>query len=131
MSAERLTSLQMNMFTGQLVDTRSQSQKQRDREASKPQQAEMFSAREVLQFGVNPHPLMPIAETTRLELQIQDLRSEEEKERDLQKLAGAQTCTMFSESIESSNNAEQQIECNEDEIFYNAMRLLNFAFPLF
>ena len=76
---------QTDMFTGELVDTRSRKQKQRARKQEQPWQAEMFSQRELAQFGVNPHPQIPISPKTRIELALQDMRTEEEKERDFQR----------------------------------------------
>ena len=73
------------MFTGDFVDNRTTAQKKRDREQEKPKQAEMFSQREMAQFGVNPHPQIPLSPKTRIELALQDMRTEEEKERDFQR----------------------------------------------
>lgn len=70
--------LQMDMFTGDLVDNRTAKQKRLDREQEKPQQSLMFSQREMAQFGVNPRPKLPISPKTRLELMVEDHRTEEE-----------------------------------------------------
>ena len=72
------------MFTGELVDTRTRKQKKKTAEQEKPKQAELFSQREMAQFGVNPRPQIPISPKTRIELALQDMRTEEEKERDFQ-----------------------------------------------
>ena len=77
--------LQADMFTGDLVDTRTRTQKKKASEQGQPRQAEMFSQREMAQFGVNPHPQIPISSKTRIELALQDMRKEEEKERDFQR----------------------------------------------
>jgi hypothetical protein len=77
--------LQASLFTGELVDTRSPKQKKAATEQEKPKQAEMFSQREMGQFGVNPHPQIPLSPKTHIELALQDMRTEEEKERDFQK----------------------------------------------
>ena len=77
--------LQADMFSGELVDTRSRKQKKQAAEQEKPRQAEMFSQRELAQFGVNPHPQIPLSPKTRIELALQDMRTEEEKERDIQR----------------------------------------------
>lgn len=52
--------------------------------AKRPQlkQAELFSSREVAQFGVNPRPTIPLEEFTMMQLKIQDTRTEEEKQRE-------------------------------------------------
>ena len=76
---------QRDMFSGKLVDTRNRRQKKKAKEAQQPRQAEMFSQREMAQFGVQAHPKLPLSPKTRLELLVQDLRSEEEKERDFQR----------------------------------------------
>jgi hypothetical protein len=71
-------SLQFDLFSGELVDNRTARQKRLDREQEKPQQALMFSQREMAQFGVNPRPKLPISPKTRLELMVEDHRTEEE-----------------------------------------------------
>ncbi len=77
--------LQVDMFSGELIDTRTRKQKHKAAERKKPRQMEMFSQREMAQFGVNPHPKLPLSPKTRLELVLQDMRTEEEKERDFQR----------------------------------------------
>ena len=72
--------LQVDMFSGELVDTRTRKQKKREAELKKPTQTEMFSQREIAQFGVRANPQIPISPKTRIELALQDLRSKEEKE---------------------------------------------------
>ena len=67
--------LQIDMFSGELVDTRTRKQKKNEQ----PVQAEMFSQREMAQFGVRARPLIPLSPKTRIELALQDMRSEEEK----------------------------------------------------
>ena len=68
------------MFSGELVDTRTRKQKKQDKERQRPVQTEMFSQREMAQFGVRANPQIPISPKTRIELALQDLRSQEEKE---------------------------------------------------
>ena len=77
--------VQTDMFTRELVDTRNRKQKQRAQDAQQPKQTEMFSQREMAQFGVRANPKLPLSPKTRLELLIEDLRTEEEKERDFQR----------------------------------------------
>ena len=77
--------LQSDMFTRKLVDTRTRKQKKKAKEQEQPKQAEMFSQREMGQFGVQAHPKIPLSPKTKLELALQDMRTEEEKERDFQK----------------------------------------------
>jgi hypothetical protein len=78
-------SLQHDMFSGELVDTRNRKQKKTAQKLEQPRQTEMFSQRELAQFGVRANPKLPISPKTRLELMVQDLRTEEEKERDFQR----------------------------------------------
>jgi hypothetical protein len=72
--------LQVDMFSGELVDTRTRKQRKQEKERQKPVQTEMFSQREMAQFGVRANPQIPISPKTRIELALQDLRSQEEKE---------------------------------------------------
>ena len=72
--------LQIDMFSGELVDTRTRKQKKQEAERQGPVQAEMFSQREMAQFGVRAHPQIPISPKTRIELALQDLRTKEEQE---------------------------------------------------
>jgi hypothetical protein len=72
-------SAQIEMFTGELVDTRTGRQKQAALEHGQPQQAEMFAQHDLAQFGVSAKPRIPIAPLTRLELASQDPQTEDEK----------------------------------------------------
>ncbi|GAB4574717.1 MAG: hypothetical protein Kow0077_22680 [Anaerolineae bacterium] len=98
--------LQFDMFSGELVDNRTRRQKKQDKERTQPQQMEMFSSREVAQFGVNPRPLIPLSPNTRLLLIPEDPRTEEEIEQDRQRAAQEQTYQMFDEPA-ATNDAEQ------------------------
>ena len=91
---------QIDMFTGELVDTRTPRQKQLDKEREQPKQTEMFSQREIAQFGVNPRPLLPISPTTKLGLIFEDHRTEEEKEQDRQREAESRTYQLFEQPAE-------------------------------
>lgn len=77
--------LQTDMFSGELVDTRTRKQKKRAAAQAQPRQVEMFSQREMAQFGVRARPQLPISPKTRIELALQDMRTEEEKEQDFQR----------------------------------------------
>jgi len=57
----------------------------------------MFSQRDVAQFGVNAHPLLPLSPNTKLLLIPEDPRTDEEIERDIQRAAEEQTRPMFDE----------------------------------
>ena len=89
--------LQFDMFTGEPVDNRTRKQKKQDKERGQPKQTEMFSQREIAQFGVNPHPLLPLSPNTKLLLIPEDPRTEEEIEQDRQRAAQKQTLRMFDE----------------------------------
>jgi hypothetical protein len=105
MSAE--FALQLNMFTGDLVDSRSAKQKKQARVRNQPQQVEMFSQREMAQFGVNAHPTLPLSPTTTLKLEMVDPRTDEEKERDLRQQIEQQTYPLpiwEEEPLQTSNH---------------------------
>jgi len=89
--------LQFDLFSGELVDNRTTKQKRLDREQEKPQQSMMFSQREMAQFGVNPRPKLPISPKTRLELMVEDHRTEEEIAAAIQEEALKQNYRMFDE----------------------------------
>ncbi len=86
--------LQVEMFSGELVDNRTPKQKKRAREQDQPQQIEIFSQRELAQFGVEAHPKLPISPKTRIELAIEDSRSEEELAQDHQWKIEQNTCPL-------------------------------------
>ncbi len=77
--------MQINIFTNELFDTRSRAQKKRATASQQPRQAEMFSQRELAQFGVRAHPTLPLSPKTSIELAMEDPRSAEEKAQDMQR----------------------------------------------
>jgi hypothetical protein len=87
----------MDMFTGDLVDNRTSTQKRKAKEQEGPRQAEMFSQREMAQFGVRANPKLPISPKTRLELMIEDHRTEEEKAEAIQQEALKRNYRLFEE----------------------------------
>lgn len=87
--------LQRDMFTGELVDTRSRKQKKRDEQRRQLQQTELFSQREVAQFGVRANPKIPLSPKTRIELAAEDLRTEEEKAADERRAQKEKTYKLF------------------------------------
>ena len=91
---------QFDMFTGELVDTRTRRQKQRDRQRDLPRQIEMFSQRDVAQFGVKANPTMPLSGNVKLILIPEDPRTDEEIERDIQREAERRTVAMFGDTPE-------------------------------
>lgn len=89
--------LQLDLFTGESVDNRTPKQKRLARQQDKPQQAMMFSQRDMAQFGVEAHPKLPISPKTRIELMIEDHRTEEEKAAAIQEEALKQNYRLFEE----------------------------------
>jgi hypothetical protein len=94
---------QKDMFSGEWVDNRTSRQKKQDRERELPKPLEMFSQRELAQFGVNAHPLLPLSEHTKLGLIFEDPRTEEQRELDRQKEAEARTHQLFEGPDEPEN----------------------------
>lgn len=89
--------LQQDMFTGQLADTRSSYRKRLDREHNQPQQMQMFRAREVVDIGASVRPWLKDLPSYPLVLESEDVRTEEEIERDLMREAEALTTPLFAE----------------------------------
>lgn len=99
--------LQRDMFTGELVDTRSRKQKKRDKDQVQPTQAELFSQREMAQFGVRAHPKIPLSPKTRLELIAEDPRSAEEKAADERRALEEKTYKLFPpDQSENGSNSD-------------------------
>lgn len=92
-----MTALQFNLFTGQPEDRRTRKQRQADRQRSLPQQLEMFSQRDIAQFGVKANPHIPLSGNVKLLLIPEDPRTPEEVERDLQRAAERNTRRMFAD----------------------------------
>jgi hypothetical protein len=90
--------LQIDLFTGAKVDTRTRDQKARDRERHIPRQLLMFTQRDIAQTDVNPHPRMDVS-PGRLRLIAEDPRTEEEIEQDLLRQAQAMTPDLFEGSL--------------------------------
>jgi hypothetical protein len=86
---------QYEIFTGELVDNRTRKQKKRDRTREQPNQAEMFSQRDLAQFGTKANPKLPIAPKTKMELMIEDKRNEEEIMEDRLREAEKETHSLF------------------------------------
>ena len=104
MAKEGEPALQLDLFTGESVDNRSPKQKRLAKEQDKPQQAMMFSQRDMAQFGVEAHPKLPISPKTRIELMIEDHRTEEEKADAIQQEALKQNYRLFEEAPEAVQN---------------------------
>ena len=106
------TPLQVNLFSGDFVNTRTRKQKKIAAQQAQPKQTEMFSQREMAQFGVNPRPLIPISPKTRIELALQDMRTEEEKEAAIQREAEKRNYRLFDEEALAGGDpdGEESIE---------------------
>ncbi len=88
MSAE--VPLQMNMFDEEMSDTRTRKQKRAAKKVQGFQQEEMFSQRELAQWGVRLHPMditTPSGKRPSMQLEIEDPRTDEQKALDLQREA--------------------------------------------
>lgn len=97
------------MFSGELVDTRSDAQKKKDQERSAPLQIRMFSTPEMVQGGQSKsvyREWLNQATAPPLELAIQDMRTPEEIERDEQREAEKLTVPLF--EVVASELTEQQ-----------------------
>jgi hypothetical protein len=87
--------LQREMFTGQLVDNRSRYRKRLDKTLNQPQQMTMFSLKDTVALGVSARPWLKELPPPKLELECEDIRTEEEKERELLREAETLTSAMF------------------------------------
>lgn len=115
--------LQFDMFSGQLVDNRTTQQKQQDKERWRNlKQMEMFSQKEIAQFGVSARPVMPLS-PGKLVLISQDPRTEEEIEQDRLQQAEALTSDLFpalpspisEKTTPNTTPTDQTISLLEDE----------------
>jgi len=86
-------------FDGELKDNRTSTQKQTARRANGWQQSPMFSQREVAQFGVRARPQMSAigrnGKPLRMVLEMEDPRTEEERELAQQRAAEEMTYSLF------------------------------------
>lgn len=110
MSKEGERPLQYDLFTGELIDNRSAKQRRSDKEAEKPQQGMMFSQRDMAQFGVDPHPKIPLSDHTALGILFEDHRTEEEKEADIQRQALEHNFKMFEEDLGDQDRQEEGLD---------------------
>ena len=88
---EKEIPLQYDFFSGELVDNRTRKQKRADRQANGDQQIEMFTQRDLAQFGVRSRSEMALLTAkgtpVAMALEMEDPRTEEQKELDRQKAA--------------------------------------------
>jgi hypothetical protein len=98
------TPLQVDMFTGALVDTRTPAQKQRDAALVIPRQMEMFSQRELAQYVPSPRTSLP--DTATLMLVAEDPRTDEQREADRERAARSLTKSLFEDDAGTSDVGE-------------------------
>ncbi len=101
--------LQRDMFTGELVDTRTKTQKKKDREQNALKQMQMFKTPEIVQNVRTTSPYTEWLEDTPsppLVLEVQDVRTQEEIERDLERQAQENTVPLFGDTPASQAMAE-------------------------
>ena len=104
--------LQIDMFTDDLVDTRTARQKRLAKKSAAPQQFEMFSQRDIAQFGVTARPKMPLPPGATMALIIQDPRSPEQVEADRLRAAEALNGHLFADpGLEPQLVQAQEPEC--------------------
>jgi len=106
--SKEAASLQFDMFSGDLVDTRTASQKKKDKERTNPQQIQLFKAAEVVQFGVATKSAyrewLDQATAPPLVLQMIETRTPEEIERDLLREAQKQMNPLFGEEGQDTDD---------------------------
>lgn len=89
--------LQVDLFSGELVDNRSDYQKRLDREREKPQQQSLFSAHQAVELARHARPWLAATPQPSLVLEVQDVRTEEERDREVMREAEKLTAPMFTE----------------------------------
>jgi hypothetical protein len=118
MSKEGLP-LQFDLFSGELVDARSDAQKKKDRERTIPQQMQMFKTPEMVQFGSKTKSAyrdwIDQATAPPLVLQMIETRTPEEIERAAQREIEAQTHRLFSDHPELYEQSVDTTSMNGDE----------------
>src|SRR5690242_11080501 len=100
MSKETLP-LQYDLFSGELVDNRTEYQKRKDNERNSPRQLQMFATPDTVQFGVSARPWLKDAPQPQLVLEIQETRTPEEIERVLRRKAENETVPLFGDAATS------------------------------
>lgn len=99
---------QIDLFSGEPVDTRSDYQRKKDKERTAPQQTQMFKTPEMVQFGVRTKSAyrdwIDQATAPPLVLQMIETRTPEQIERDLMREAEKLMTPLF--PVEESASAE-------------------------
>ena len=99
---------QYELFTGELVDVRTRTQKREADEREKPQQTELFPQREIAQFGVRARPQFSLSSHTKLVLITEDPRTPEEIEYDRLKEAEKRTYLLFPDPVPMSSDGDKE-----------------------
>lgn len=120
--------LQYDLFTGGLVDTRTAAQKQRERERARPAQLSMFSTHQQVELATPVRPWLNTYPQPPMQLEIQDVRTEEEKYRDLMREAEKLTKPMFGEALtlEPVSSPTTQMETSLPLVQLSRVDLLRF-----
>lgn len=87
--------LQFDLFSGELVDNRSDYQKRVDKERQQPQQPGLFTPHDEFRLAQNVRPWLAQMPQPHLVLEIQDVRSEEERDREIMKASERLTQPLF------------------------------------
>src|SRR5258706_11363152 len=133
MSQSKEISLQPNMFTGELEDTRTPQQKRADARAAQRAERQaslpppLFTGRETIQFGVvKATPAQAFATSSELIFHVPpDTRSDEEKAAEAQRQAEALTQPMFAQKPEN-----EAIDVDEEWVIYEYAQVLRLPFSV-
>lgn len=112
--SKETVALQFDMFLQDYVDNRSAGQKRKDRERQKLQQASLFSIHDMAQMTANARPWLNQMPQPPLELEIQEVRTEEEIERDRRREAQALTASMFEHPPDTPTSPEPEQDLKPD-----------------
>ncbi len=113
------TAKQVDMFTGESVDTRTPRQKKLDKRATLPTQTPMFPGRgDLIELDGTAHPKMEWEGDTTVEalrLQLEDTRTDEEIERERIRAEQSLIMPMFPEETGTPDNEPTDREGDDDE----------------
>lgn len=111
MAPERI--LQQDMFTGDLVDNRTRAQKTQDRKKELPHQEFLFSQRDLAEPSRQRHFEVP--SKAPLILQSEDLRTDEERERDEQRAIEDAMNPLFGDTSAETETPDGDEDPTDDE----------------
>lgn len=120
MTTSKTIPLQVDMFTGTPVDTRSRSQKQADIARKQGTQQQMFSIQDVPFGGKRATPIVDISQlpSPPLELVSEDPRSEEEKALARKREMESNTYRLFDDTslYETPSNSEKPVQAEDTQV---------------